>query len=149
VTTARLTRLVRFSAAHRYYRPEWSDDENRKAFGACANPHGHGHSYECAVTVKGRLSSDRSMVMDLESLDTLLREVVVSRLDHQHLNYVVPEFAPGKVIPTAEALAVHIWRQLEGRLPNGVILHRVRIQEDATLFAEYYGESDGEAGHEP
>jgi len=95
--------------------------------------------------VKGPLSTDRSMVVDLDTLDALLQEVVVQPFDHQHLNYAVAEFAFGKVIPTAEALAVYIWKQLVDRLPSGVVLCKVLIREDATLFAEYCGESASEA----
>ena len=140
MAVARLTRIVRFSAAHRYYRPEWSEERNRAAFGACANEHGHGHSYHCAVTVSGTLSSDRSMVIDLGDFDELLHQVIVQPMDHQHINYAIPEFAFGKTIPTAEALSVWIWEHLGPKIPEGVRLHTVRVQEDETLFAEYRGD---------
>lgn len=81
------------------------------------------------------------MVMDLAELDRLLHEKVVNPLDHQHLNFAVPEFHYGKTIPTAEALAVWVWRQVEPDLPGGVRLRNVRIEEDETLYAEYAGES--------
>ena len=139
VTIASLTRTVEFSAAHRYYRPDWTDEENRTAFGACANDHGHGHSYRCAVTVTGPLSADRSMILDLGDLDSILRMEIVEPLDHQHLNHAVPEFAYGSQIPTAEALAVYIWNRIEPRLPAGVTLTRVRVREDAWLHADYHG----------
>ena len=32
VNTVNLTRIVRFAAAHRYYRPEWSEDRNYEVF---------------------------------------------------------------------------------------------------------------------
>lgn len=142
MTRARLIRTVQFSAAHRYYRPEWSPEQNREAFGACANEHGHGHTYHCSVSVSGTLTGDTSMVFDLADFDAILREEVVEPLDHQHLNFVVPEFAAGTSIPTAEALAAHIWKRIEGRFPDGVTLYCVRIQEDVSLAAEYYGESE-------
>lgn len=139
MTTASLTRTVEFSAAHRYYRPDWSEAENRAAFGACANDPGHGHSYQCAVTVRGPISPDRSMIIDLVDLDTILREEVVDPLDHQHINHVVPEFAYGQRIPTAEAMAVYLWERIAPRLPAGISLQRVRVQEDAHLHADYHG----------
>ena len=52
-----LTRRVTFAAAHRYRRPDWSDERNERVFGACARPNFHGHSYVCDVTVTG---DDRS-----------------------------------------------------------------------------------------
>ncbi len=140
VAIARLTRTVQFAAAHRYYRPDWSEARNREAFGPCANPHGHGHTYQCSVTVTGEIGDDRSMVMDLTPLDDILHAEVVKPLDHQHMNHAVPEFAYGKQLPTAEALAVYLWRRILPRLPEGVRLHCVRVDEDARLHAEYYGE---------
>jgi 6-pyruvoyltetrahydropterin/6-carboxytetrahydropterin synthase len=138
---ARLSRVIRFSAAHRYHRPDWSAEENARVFGLCAREHGHGHNYRCAVTVRGAVSPDTGMVMDLAALDRLLATQVRDPLDHRHLNLDVPEFAYGRTIPTAEALAVWVWERLAGRLPAGITLDRVRIEEDDDLFAEYAGES--------
>jgi 6-pyruvoyltetrahydropterin/6-carboxytetrahydropterin synthase len=140
VPTARLTRAVRFSAAHRYWRPEWSPERNAEAFGACANEHGHGHNYRCAVTLAGRVADATGMVMSLDALDALLDREVRARFDHRHINHDVPEFAPGRQIPTAEALAVHIWHRLAPQLPDGVRLETVRVEEEADLYAEYHGE---------
>lgn len=138
---ARLTRVVAFSAAHRYFRPEWSPERNAEVFGACAREHGHGHSYRCHVTVSGPVADDTGMVMALETLDRLLREEVRERLDHRHLNHDVPEFAFGRTIPTAEALAVYVWERVARRLPPEVRLHAVRIEEDHDLYAEYVGDA--------
>ncbi len=138
--TVRLTRVVVFSAAHRYHRPEWSAEQNAAAFGACGNAHGHGHRYECHVTVAGATDARTAMVMDLRALDRILQAEITDRLDHRHLNHDVPEFAFGTDIPTTEALAVHIWRLLAPRLPGGVRLERVRVHEDPYLYAEYAGE---------
>ena len=80
------------------------------------------------------------MVMRLEELDTILREEIVDRLDHRHLNHDVPEFAFGQQIPTAEALVVYAWDRIVPRLPKAVRLDSVRIQEEPYLHAEYRGE---------
>lgn len=136
----RLTRIVPFSAAHRYHRPEWSEERNRDVFGACANEHGHGHNYECHVTIQGPLDADTGMVMNLQDLDDLLRAEISERFDHRFLNYAAADFAPGGQIPTSEAVAVHLWHRLVARMPAGVTLLSVRIQEDAYLYAEYDGE---------
>ncbi|MDH4043501.1 MAG: 6-carboxytetrahydropterin synthase [Gemmatimonadota bacterium] len=138
---ARLTRVVRFSAAHRYYRPDWDAATNTRVFGLCAREHGHGHNYRCAVTVRGEVASDSGMVMDLAELDRLLTAEVRESLDHRHLNHDVPAFAFGGTIPTAEALAIWVWQRLAPRLPAGVQLHTVRIEEDDDLFAEYSGDA--------
>ena len=140
MVTARLTRTVGFSAAHRYHRPEWSAERNAAVFGACAREHGHGHNYRCAVTVAGPIGADTGMLVDLALLDRLLDEEVRQPLDHRHLNHDVPEFAYGRTVPTAEALAIWVWQRLAPRLPVGVHLHRVRIEEDDDLSAEYDGD---------
>ena len=138
--TAYLTRTVQFAAAHRYFRPEWSDARNIETFGACGSLHGHGHTYTCQVTVKGRTDPMTAMVVDLRALDRVLHEEVVARYDHRHLNLDAEEFAYGKTVPTCEALCIEIWRRVGVRLPTGCDLVTVRVQEDAALWAEYRGE---------
>ena len=136
-----LTRVVRFAAAHRYYRPEWSADRNAEVFGPCANEHGHGHSYECRVTLRGPLDRQTSMVVNLDQLDAILHEEIFERFDHRHINHDIAEFEYGKRIPTVEALAVHIWESVKRRLPSDVELECVRVQEEPSLYAEYRGEA--------
>lgn len=139
MATTRLTRVVEFSAAHRYFRPEWSAEKNAAVFGACSNQHGHGHRYACRVTVRGEVAEDTGMLMDLRELDRILAEEVVNRFDHRHINHDVPEFAFGARIPTVESLAEFVWHRIAARLPQHVILERVRVDEDPTLYAEYDG----------
>ena len=136
---ALLTREVRFSAAHRYWRPDWTDERNRATFGACANPHGHGHLYRLEVTVGGEVADDTGFAVDLARLDDALGREVVARLDHQFINHVVPEFAPGARIPTTENLLIWLWPRVEAALPEGARLHRMLLREDDGLYAEYFG----------
>ncbi len=140
MATAYLTRIVQFSASHRYFRPEWSAERNQEAFGACAREHGHGHTYQCTVRVRGTPSPQTGMVMDLGVLDRILRAEVVERFDHRHLNLDVPEFAYGKTVPTGEMLCMDVWRRVSERLPDGCRLDLVRVAEEPTLYAEYRGE---------
>jgi 6-pyruvoyl-tetrahydropterin synthase len=92
------------------------------------------------VTVAGPIADDTSMVLDLDVFDRILQEEIVHRLDHQHINDAEPEFAYGQTVPTVEALAVFLWRCVAVRLPDGVRLQRVRVQEDPNLSAEYFGQ---------
>jgi 6-pyruvoyltetrahydropterin/6-carboxytetrahydropterin synthase len=138
MNSAFLTRTVRFAAAHRYYRQEWSEERNREVFGACANPHGHGHNYRLAVTVQAPVDEVTGMSVDLALLDSLLHRLVTGPLDHQHLNHVVPEFAAGTV-PTCENILVWLWPRIAGALPHGTRLHRLRLHEDDDLFVDYAG----------
>jgi 6-pyruvoyltetrahydropterin/6-carboxytetrahydropterin synthase len=134
-----LTRVVRFSAAHRYHRPEWSDARNAEVFGACANPHGHGHSYRLEVMVAGRPAPETGFCVDLAALDAVLRDEVVRPLDHQHLNHALPRFAPGGDIPTTEMLLLHLWERIAPRITGGARLVRLRLREDDDLFVDYFG----------
>jgi 6-pyruvoyltetrahydropterin/6-carboxytetrahydropterin synthase len=138
---AYLTRTVQFSAAHRYFRPEWSEAKNAEVFGRCAAPHGHGHTYQCMVTVRGEVDGSTGMVVNLAALDRILAEEVVQRFDHRHLNLDLPEYAFGRAVPTGEELCLDIWRRVSARLPGGCALATVRVQEEPALFAEYRGES--------
>ncbi len=129
----RVTRRVEFSAAHFYHNPSFSAEENRRVFGKCNNPQGHGHNYVLEVTVAGEPDPDTGMVLDLKDLKDLLEKEVMERMDHRHLNYEVPELA-GQ-IPTCENIAAVIWRLLEPRITKGQ-LDRVRLYESPDLFAD-------------
>lgn len=138
-----LTRSVRFSAAHRYFRPEWSDERNREVFGACSNPHGHGHNYRLEVMVAGEPALLTGFSVDLAELDRTLQDEVVRPLDHQHLNHAVPEFAPGGLIPTTENLLILLWRRIEPRIQEAALI-RLRLYEDMDLFVDYYGPDENQ-----
>lgn len=132
---AQLSRRVEFAAAHRYRRPDWSDERNRAVFGACANPNFHGHDYTCTVTVRGVIDETTGMIVDLGALDRILDDEVSSRFDHRNINLDVPEFADGRLVPTGENIARFIFERVEPRLPAGVELVRVDLAEDDTLSA--------------
>ncbi|HQR16807.1 MAG TPA: 6-carboxytetrahydropterin synthase [Gemmatimonadales bacterium] len=134
-----LTRTVAFHAWHRYWRPDWTPAENHAAFGALAEPPGHDHHYRCAVTVTGPLDPTMTMVLDLPLLDRILADEVVKPLDGAHIDRDVPEFAPGRALPTCEALAQWLFSRIARRLPAGVALQRVRVAEDDTLHADCTG----------
>ena len=132
-----LTRKADFSSAHFYWNDAWTEDENFRVFGKCANRQGHGHNYTLEVTVAGTVGPTSGFVVDLKQLKDILEREVVSVYDHRHLNYEVPEFA--STIPTTENIAIAIWRRLDGKIPNAK-LHRVRVFEMPDLFADSYGE---------
>jgi len=131
-----LTRTVGFRATHRFWKPEWSEAENRARFGSTADAPGHSHDYACSVTVTRAHEPDADMVLDLGTLDLILAEEIVAPYHGKHLNLEVPEFGYGKALPTCEAIARHLFARVAARLPGGVALERVRVAEDATLYAE-------------
>src|SRR5436309_10000298 len=86
-----LTRKIEFSASHLYHNPNLSAEENRRIFGKCNNPHGHGHNYTLQVTIEGEPDPVTGMVLDLKELKEILEQEIMQRMDHRHLNYEVPE----------------------------------------------------------
>lgn len=128
------TRKFTFSSAHRYWRPEWSAEENTRTFGNLTVP--HGHNYVLEVTVRGAVDPVTGMVMDLAELKRLVGDAVVSRFDHADLNRDAV-FASG-AIPTTENLVRAIWDLLVPKL-GGERLHRLRLWEDPTFYVEYFG----------
>ena len=131
-----LTRKLEFSAAHYYHNPEFSEEENRRLFGKCNNPNGHGHNYTLEVTVEGEPDARTGMVLDLKQLKEILEREVMEVFDHKFINRQVEQMK-GQ-IPTTENIARCIWELLEGKIPGGQ-LHRVRLYEIDDLFVDYYG----------
>jgi len=132
-----LTRKCEFSASHYYHNPDLSADENRRLFGKCNNPNGHGHNYTLEVTVKGEVDQRSGFVLDLKDLKEVLNREVLDAFDHRFLNKEVPEFV--HLIPTTENIAVAVWKRLQAKF-GAASLHRVRVYESHDLFVDYYGE---------
>ena len=132
-----LTRKAEFSASHYYHNPDLSPEENRRLFGKCNNPNGHGHNYTLEVTVCGELDPRTGLVIDLKELKDVMNREVLDAMDHRFLNKEVPEFV--NRIPTTENIAVAVWDRLKPCL-RVAQLHRVRIYEAADLFVDFYGE---------
>lgn len=131
-----VTREVHFNAGHRLYNAARSAAWNRRTFGPCSNPSGHGHNYVLEVTVRGRPDPETGYVIDLGDLKRIVEKAVVGPCDHRNLNKDVA-FLKG-VIPTTENLVVAFWGRIRPRIRAGV-LHRVRLYETPRNFAEYYG----------
>lgn len=137
-----LTRSVEFAAAHRLHSEALSPDENRRVYGKCNNPNGHGHNYVAEITVKGDPDARTGVVVDLGKLDELLKHEIDERFDHKHLNLDTPYFKDR--VPTAENIARAIWELIEKKVPacresGKVALHRVRLIETARSWFDYFG----------
>ncbi|MCX6247054.1 MAG: 6-carboxytetrahydropterin synthase [Bacteroidetes bacterium] len=133
-----ITRKERFNAAHRLYRPEYSDEKNLRIFGKCSNPNWHGHNYTLLVTVKGDVSDETGFVVNLKELSRIINVKVIVPLDHRNINLEVP-FMKGKLAST-ENLAISIWNELEAGVESlGAKLHCIRVEETENNRAEYFG----------
>ncbi|MCD6178799.1 MAG: 6-carboxytetrahydropterin synthase [Bacteroidales bacterium] len=134
-----ITRRERFTAAHRLFREEYSDEENMEVFGKCSNPNWHGHNYQLFVTVKGEINPETGFLINLTDLKNIIREKIIDKVDHKNLNIEV-DFLKNKFTST-EVIAVSIWKELENNIKNmGATLHCVKISETENNSVEYYGE---------
>ena len=126
-----VTRRLTFAAGHILARPEWDEARNREVFGACSGD--HGHNYELEVTVSGSVDAKTGMVINLKEVDRIVKALVITEVDHRHLNRDVP-WLEG-CVPTAENVALAIWRRLDGTLPSAR-LERVRLKETENNVVE-------------
>lgn len=131
-----LTQSYEFSASHRLFRRELTDDENLALFGKCAHPGGHGHNYIVQITVAAQPDRNSGLVTDVASLDRNVRDRVIERFDHKHLNVDCAEFADRN--PTVENIAVVIWELLLPAITD-CTLDSVRVWETAKTYAEFRG----------
>lgn len=132
----KLTRRVTFSAGHRYWFSHLSEQENRSIFGEWASPYSHGHNYILYVTVEGLIDREHGMVVNIKTIDDILKGEIVSRLDGKSLNDEVPHFATRA--PTTENIMRFIWDTLAkpGILPDEARLRGIRLDETETLYGE-------------
>jgi len=134
-----ITRRERFSAAHKLYREDWSQEQNEVVFGNCSNPNWHGHNYELFVTVKGEINPETGFVIDLKKMKSIILEHVISKLDHKNVNLDV-DFMKGKKAST-EVIAMEIFHVLKPYFDQeNVQLHVVKLYETENNFVEYFGE---------
>ncbi|XP_032393991.1 6-pyruvoyl tetrahydrobiopterin synthase [Etheostoma spectabile] len=132
-----ITRAQSFSACHRLHSIHLSDEENKRVYGKCNNPNGHGHNYKVEVTVRGKIDSLTGMVMNLTDLKRCIEEVIMVPLDHKNLDKDVPYFA--NVVSTTENVAVYIWDNMVKVLPSN-LLYEIKIHETDNNIVIYRGE---------
>lgn len=127
------TEQFEFSAAHRLHLESLSDAENLRLFGKCNNPNGHGHNYVVEVSI--RVAADPvNAALEARALAQLVREEVIERYDHRHLNLDVADYLT--LNPTVENITRCVWSRLHVRSPLDTALERVRIYETAKTWAE-------------
>mgnify|MGYP006266619279 CR=1 FL=1 len=135
-------RKEHFSAAHRLYNPNWTQEENEDRFGICANPNSHGHNFTLTTKVRGVPDPDTGCVMDLKLLGSIIRENVIQPVDGRHLNDEV-DFLSGKT-PSCEVVIMAFWEILAPRIYKAsggrATLYKLELYETAKNFVEYFGE---------
>lgn len=117
--------------------------------------HIHGHTYALHVTVSGDLKDIPGdpydgMIIDFTILKSWVNSEVISIFDHalairENSYYDQPLVYNGKdhrVIrtqyqPTCENLLLDIHNRLRRTIPAGISLHRLRLYETPTSYAEW------------
>lgn len=128
----RVTRRYPFAASHRLYNPQWSEAENLRVYGKCAQPYGHGHNYVVEVSALGPVEETSGRAVNPALLDELVRQQVLEPFEHRNLNLEIEAFQ--HAVPTSENVGTEICRRLKrtwstvfaGEWPK---LERVRIEE--------------------
>ena len=123
-----LTRRYEFPAAHLLSQPSFSEEENRRVYGKCANPNGHGHDYGVDITVTGPVEPVSGRIIDVRLLDAIVQERILDRFAHRYLN---DDAAFLELVPTAENISRVIHQELAPaiRARSTAQLVRVRLRE--------------------
>ena len=129
-----LHKTFAFCAAHRYWNPQLTNEENHAAFGPDVRV--HGHNYTLTVSLTGEVDPKTGFLVDLGHLKEIVNEHVVDVLDHSMIDSDIDWFADRQ--PSTENLVVWIWQQIEPRLKSGKLV-RIRLQETPTIYTDYTG----------
>lgn len=150
MSNIRITKQFSFETGHALYGYD----------GKCKNV--HGHSYKLSVTVIGKPISDNTnvkfgMVIDFSDLKKIVKEEIVDIFDHAtvfnqntpHIELAAELKNRGHHVilvdyqPTSENMVTDFAQKIKNRLPAGIQLHSLKLQETDTSFAEWYA-SDNE-----
>lgn len=112
-----VTKIFTFDSAHNLINYE----------GACKNL--HGHTYKLEVTVSGKLN-DRGMICDFNELSFLIKDNIISKLDHKYLNDVL-DFNP-----TCEMMVKWMWDECKKIfVDKAYAIKKIVLWETSTSFA--------------
>ncbi len=145
MSNIRITKQFSFETGHALYGYD----------GKCKNV--HGHSYKLSVTVIGKPIVDRSnvkfgMVIDFTDLKKIVKEEIVDQFDHATVfNETTPHIELAKELktrghhvilvdyqPTSENMVIDFAHRIKNRLPEGIALFSLKLQETDSSFAEWF-----------
>jgi 6-pyruvoyltetrahydropterin/6-carboxytetrahydropterin synthase len=130
-----------FAAAHKLWNEKFSEKQNVKVFGRCANPAGHGHNYIVEVTVKyqacGEHVESAGQSLNTGDFEKVIDKELIKAVDHKNLNEDLQEFQ--QITPTVENIAVFAWSRIVGKFGKSAALHCVTVWETDKTYSSYYG----------
>jgi 6-pyruvoyltetrahydropterin/6-carboxytetrahydropterin synthase len=145
MSNIRITKQFSFETGHALYGYD----------GKCKNV--HGHSYKLSVTVIGKPITDKSnvkygMVIDFSDLKKIVKEEIVDLFDHATVfNQNTPHIELANELksrghhvilveyqPTSENMVTDFAQKIINRLPEGIKLHSLKLQETDSSFAEWF-----------
>ncbi len=145
MSNIRITKKFSFETGHALYGYD----------GKCKNV--HGHSYKLSVTVIGSPIVNRNdvkfgMVIDFTDLKKIVKEEIVDQFDHATVfNETTPHVELANELknrghhvilvdyqPTSENMVVDFSKRIIRRLPDGIKLFSLKLQETDSSFAEWF-----------
>ena len=131
-----LSKRIEFSASHRYWNNDFTEEENLSIFGKCTSEYGHGHNYVLETTVRGPVDEDTGMIINIYKLKPILKSVL-KEFDHKFLNLDTDYFE--KLIPTTENFAKILYECIYEKLKDSECeLLKVRLYETKDLYVDYW-----------
>jgi 6-pyruvoyltetrahydropterin/6-carboxytetrahydropterin synthase len=137
----KVVRTASFSAAHRYFNPLMSIDQNKQSFGSLYRDEGFGHNFLIEAHFSGPIDPMTGMIINLTDIDRWLKETVTV-VDHQDLNRLEAfKTSP----PTPETIARFFFQEISRKMENyqqpysgrSVILQNVRVYEGDDMWVDY------------
>ncbi|MBP8157780.1 MAG: 6-carboxytetrahydropterin synthase [Flavobacterium sp.] len=145
MSNIRITKQFSFETGHALYGYD----------GKCKNV--HGHSYKLSVTVIGKPIVNRNdvkfgMVIDFTDLKKIVKEEIVDQFDHATVfNETTPHIELANELktrghhvilvdyqPTSENMVIDFAQRIKNRLPQGIALFSLKLQETDSSFAEWF-----------
>ncbi|HIB13920.1 MAG TPA: 6-carboxytetrahydropterin synthase [Candidatus Marinimicrobia bacterium] len=130
-----ITKQYKFCAAHRYWNNRWTEAENFENFGD--DIYLHGHNYNLDITISGEINTDSGFIVNLQKLNNIVQENVISIMDHSQIEKDIDWFENRQ--PSTENMVVFIWERLVGKIPSPAKLHSIKLQETPTISTTYFG----------
>lgn len=142
-----VSKRLEFSASRRLFVKEWSNAENRAAFGPeTSAPYGTGRNYVVYFVFSGTVDPATGMLMNISEIKERVGRVLHDGFDHKFLNEDNPAFA--SVPPTAENVARELFVAAAPLFRDGQAeLVACHLSESEDRSATYYSNGNSEANH--